>query len=97
MAEALMQAELLLEDILVDTRGMIVLFPEPVNPKAMEIIKQNHLLLEEHEAMPLTKDDFDERTLMLTMEEAQKVKILDEYAEAAKNVYTLTEYCGRTG
>ena len=47
--------------------------------------------------MQLTKDDFDERTLMLTMEEAQKAKILDEYPDAAKNVYTLSEYCGRSG
>ena len=97
MAEALMQDKLLLEDILVDTRGMIVLFPEPVNPKAMEIISQNRLPLEGHEAVQLTKDDFDERTLMLTMEEAQKAKILDEYPDAAKNVYTLSEYCGRSG
>lgn len=97
MAEALMQAKLLLEDILVDTRGMIALFPEPVNPKAMEIINQNGLPLEEHEAVQLTKDDFDERTLMLTMEEAQKAKILEEYPDTAKNVYTLSEYCGRTG
>ena len=97
MAEALMQDKLLLEDILVGTRGMIVLFPEPVNPKAMEIISQNRLPLEGHEAVQLTKDDFDERTLMLTMEEAQKAKILDEYPDAAKNVYTLSEYCGRSG
>lgn len=97
MAEALMQDKLLLEDILVDTRGMIVLFTEPVNPKAIEIISQNRLPLEGHEAVQLTKDDFDERTLMLTMEEAQKAKILDEYPDAAKNVYTLSEYCGRSG
>lgn len=97
MAEALMQAKLILEDILVDTRGMIVLFPEPVNPKAMEIINQYALPLEGHEAVPLTKDDFDERTLMLTMEEAQKAKILEEYPDTAKNVYTLSEYCGRSG
>lgn len=97
MAEALMQAELILEDIIVDTRGMIVLFPEPVNPKALEVVTQNHLSVEEHTAVQLTKDDFDERTLMLTMEEAQKTKILEEYPGETKNVYTLAEYCGRTG
>lgn len=92
-----MQAKLILEDIIVDSRGMIVLFPEPVNPKAQEILAQNHLELPEHEAKQLTKDDFDERTLMLTMEASQKAKILGEYPQTAKNVYCFTEYCGQEG
>lgn len=97
MAEALMQTRLLLEDIIADSRGMIVLFPEPVNPKAKEVLERNGLQIEGHEAVQLTKDDFDERTLMLTMELAQKEKILEEYPLEAKNVYTLAEYCGRQG
>ncbi len=97
IAEALMQTKLLLEDIIADSRGMIVLFPEPVNPKAQEILQNHQVALEGHEAAQLTRDDFDERTLMLTMEQGQKEKILEEYADAAKNVYTLAQYCGRTG
>lgn len=97
MAEALLQAKLILEDIIVDSRGMIVLFPEPVNPKAQEVMEQNGLPMQGHEAVQLIKDDFDERTLMLTMEAAQKNKILETYPSEAKNVYTIAEYCGRTG
>lgn len=97
MAEALMQAKLLLEDILVDSRGMIVLFPEPVNPKAQEILEQNGLQTDGHGAEQLRKDDFDERTLVLTMEQAQKDKILESYPQEARNVFTLAEYCGWTG
>lgn len=97
MAEALLQAKLILEDIIADSKGMIVLFPELVNPKAEEILQQNDLTMAEHEAAPLTRDDFDERTLILTMEEAQRDKILEDFKGEAKNVYTLSEYCGRTG
>lgn len=97
MAEALMQGKLLLEDIIIDSRGMIVLFPEPVNQKAEEVLKQHGLTMEGHEAAPLTKDDFDDRTLMLTMEAGEKEKILEEYAGLAKNVYTVMEYCGKEG
>lgn len=97
IAEVLLQAKLLLEDIIVDSRGMIVLFPEPVNPKAQEVLAQNGLSADGHEATQLTKDDFDERTLMLTMELAQKEKILEEYSAEAKNVFTIAEYCGHTG
>lgn len=97
MAEALFQKKLLLEDIISDSRGMIVLFPEPVNPKARDVLRNNGLEPVEHGAVQLTKDDFDERTLMLTMETAQKEKILSEYPNEAKNVYTLAEYCGESG
>ncbi len=97
MAETLLQTKLLLEDILVDTRGMVVLFPEPVNPKVRDILEQNGLPAQEHEARALTRDDFDDRTLLLTMEQAQKEKILEQYGADAKNVYTFAEYCGQEG
>ena len=97
MAEALMQGKLILEDIIIDSKGMIVLFPEPVNQKAQEVLLQNGLTMEGHEAEPLTKDDFDDRTLMLTMEKAEKEKILEDYPDQAKNVYTIMEYCGSEG
>lgn len=97
MAEALCQNRMALDDILAVSRGMIVLFPEPINPKAGEILEQSGLVREEHQAKPLTKDEFDERTLILTMEQEQCDKILEEYADCAKNVYTLTGYCGASG
>ena len=92
MAEAILQHKLLLEDILVDSKGMIVLFPEPVNPKAKDVLAQHNLELPDHEAVPFGVDDFDERTLILTMEQAQKEKIQEEYGEKVCNLYTLAEY-----
>lgn len=96
MAEAIMQDRVLLEDILVDSKGMIVLFPEPVNQKAQVVLAEKGLSMEGHEAVQFTKDDFDERTLILTMEEAQKKKILGEYPQEAVNLYTLAEYSGNS-
>ena len=92
MAEAIMQHKLLLEDILIDSKGMIVLFPEPVNPKAAEVLEFHKLDLQDHEAVQFTGDDFDERTLILTMEEAQKKKISEEYKDKVRHLYTLSEY-----
>ena len=92
MAEAILQHKLLLEDILVDSKGMIVLFPEPVNPKAKDILAQHNLDLGDHEAVQFGADDFDERTLILTMELSQKEKIQEEYGELVKNLYTVAEY-----
>lgn len=94
MAEAILQHKLMLEDILVESRGMIVLFPEPVNPKAREVLMQHKLGEFEHEATQFSEDDFDERTLILTMSEAQRDRIREEYPSKIKNVYTISEYCG---
>ncbi len=94
MAEAILQNKLLLEDVLVESRGMIVLFPEPVNPKAREILTQHQLGDIEHEATQFSEDDFDERTLILTMSEAQRRKIQEDYKSKALNLYSIAEYCG---
>lgn len=94
IAEAIMQNKVLLEDILIDSKGMIVLIPEPVNQKAEEILNRNDLTMKEHEAVPFTRDDFDERTLILVMEKGQVDKIREEYGDAVKNLYLVTEYSG---
>ncbi|MDO4521685.1 MAG: protein tyrosine phosphatase [Eubacteriales bacterium] len=97
MAEAIMQKLVLLEDILIDSKAMIALFPEPVNPKAADVLRMNGYEYSEHMAQQFSADDFDERTLILTMEEAQKNKILEDYGDRVMNLYTLAEYTGRGG
>lgn len=96
MAEAILQSKYLLEDILIDSKGLVVLFPEPINPKAEAILASNGLSMKEHTSEPFGQDDFDERTLILTMDHAQKDKILVDY-EGVKNLYVLTEYIKETG
>lgn len=91
MAEAILQSKYLLEDILIDSKGLVVLFPEPINPKAEAILAGNGLSMKNHTSEPLIREDFDERTLILTMDRGQKEKILLDY-EGVKNLYVLTEY-----
>ncbi len=95
MAEAIMQHRMLLEDILIESRGLVVLFEEPVNPRAWQVLDLKGLTTEgeQHTSRQLEEADFDERTLVLTMQEAQKEKILSEY-HSPVNVFTLREYVG---
>ncbi|MGL6200115.1 MAG: L-threonylcarbamoyladenylate synthase [Lachnospiraceae bacterium] len=95
---SLMAAELLrncelLQEYDICSRGLVVLFPEPANAKAEEIMKQNGLSLSGYETSPLTEADIDDDTLVLTMEEGQKSKIRSEYGQA-KHVLTFCEYLG---
>ena len=93
MAEAIMMHRFLLEDILIESRGLVVLFPEPVNMRVEETLHTLDLTLENHASRQLNEEDFDERTLILTMTLQQKEKILDQYPDAV-NVYSFREYVG---
>ena len=91
MAEAILQNLFLLEDILIDSKGLVVLFPEPINPKAEAVLVSHSLSMKDHVSEQLTEDDFDDRTLILTMDEALMNRLLKDH-ERAKNVFTLASY-----
>lgn len=77
------------------TRGMVVLFPEPLNQKAEAVMISNGINLEGYMSTPLEEEDFTEDTLVLVMERVQMEKILEKYPSAdPENVYVLTELVG---
>ena len=91
MAEAILQQEFLLEDILITSKGLVVLFPEPINPKAEAVLVSHSLSMKDHVSEQLTEDDFDDRTLILTMDTHQMERLLRDQ-ENARNVFTLASY-----
>ncbi len=91
MAAELLRKRPLMQEYEIGSRGMVVLFPEPANQKAEAIMRSQQMTLEAHEALAFDEEELDEETLVLTMEESQKWKLVSEY-ENIKNVYTLSEY-----
>lgn len=91
MAAELLRNQDLVQEYEIESRGMVVLFPEPANQKAEAIMKSRQMTLCNHEAVQFGEKDLKEDTLVLTMEENQKWKIVSEY-EFVKNVYTLSEF-----
>ena len=71
MAEAILQKQFYLEDILISSKGLVVLFPEPINPKAEAILASHSLSMKSHMSEQLEEEDFDPRTLILTMDREQ--------------------------
>ena len=69
------------QDIISESRGMVVLFPE------------HNMIIPNNSAKQLLNEDFGNDTLVLAMNSHMKQKIYDEYSEAI-NVYTLSEYAG---
>lgn len=91
MAEAILKSKFLLSELEVESRGLVVLFPEPVNQKAEAILASHRLTMKDHTAKMLEQEDFDERTLILVMEDALKQRIFQEH-ENVQNTWQLSEY-----
>lgn len=91
IAAAMLKNKNLLQEYEILCRGMIVLFPEPLNPKAEEMLEKDGIAPEKYETEAFTEDLFAEDTLVLVMEENQQDKLLGEY-EKAQNVYTLCQF-----
>ena len=93
MAATIMGTFLQDTDILVQSRGMVVLFPEPYNPKAVAVASRHGMIMGNDSTIQIQNDDFDNNTLVLVMDNSMKQKIYNKY-DRAINVYTLGEYAG---
>lgn len=93
MAAEMLRQKDLEQEYVIDSRGLIVLFPEPANQKAEAVMKSSGWTLEGHKASALSESDIESDILLLTMDESQKMKIISEYGDNG-NVYTLTEFVG---
>jgi protein-tyrosine-phosphatase len=96
MAEAIYRNLDKVSDMKVCSRGLVVLFSEPINPKSEIVLKKHDLELNHHMAKGLKASDLEEDTLILTMTASQKKKVLEQYPEL-KDVYTIKEFAGEMG
>ena len=96
MAEAIFKSLEKVSNIKVISRGLVVLFSEPINPKAEIVLNKHDLELSNHVAKGLKASDIDEQTLILTMTANQKKKIYVDYP-TAKEVYMIKEFAGENG
>jgi len=96
MAEAIYKNLEKVSDMKVCSRGLVVLFAEPLNPKAEIVLKKHDLELTNHMAKGLRASDLEEDILILTMTASQKKKVQELYPEV-KDVYTIKEFAGEIG
>lgn len=96
MAELILKRKFLTNPLGIESRGLVVLFPEPLTPKAEEVLINNGYPVPIHIARQLEQEDINTDVLLLTMEDKQKSEIWETY-ENAPHVYTLKEYVGETG
>lgn len=76
------------------SRGLVVLFEEPINPKCNVLLTQNGYTISGHsQARQLTAEELAEDALLLTMTLSEKVKLIEEFGHE-ENVYTIGEFVG---
>lgn len=77
------------------SRGLVVLFEEPINPKCNVLLTQSGFHISGHgQARQLVSEDLKEDSLVLTMTLSEKVKLIEEFGYE-DNVYTIGEFVGR--
>ena len=64
------------------SRGLVVLFPQPVNQKVEAVLARNGLSAKDHTTTPLTAEDINDDTLLLVMEDSQREKIREDFPDA---------------
>ena len=96
MAEYIMRKKFPIEGLEIRSRGLVVLFAEPMNPKAEIILGKRGIITKGHKSVALRNDEIGENTLILTMDSQQKAKVIRNYTRA-KNVYLFSEYIGLDG
>ena len=95
MAAGLLKECTIKKSIDIQARGIVVLFPEPLNQKAEAVLISNGITLENYMSSQLEEEDFAKDTLVIVMGNSEKQKILDLFSNAVpENVQVLTELVG---
>ena len=91
MAEYIMKSILMDKTREIVSRGLVVLFAEPRDQKATEVLVNHTVPCEEQVSKEFVVDEVDEQTLVLTMNFMEKVKLVEDYG-LADHVFTLREF-----
>ena len=95
MAAALLRECSLKREIEILSRGLVVLFPEPLNQKASAVLISNGINLEGYMSEQLVAEDVDDHTLVLVMEEKHIPQVLAIIGEdKLEQVQVLTTLVG---
>lgn len=76
------------------SRGLVVLFEEPINPKVNLLLSKYNIQISNHEqSRQMEQSDITEDSLILTMTLSEKVQFLENFGDTGY-IYTLGEYTG---
>ncbi len=92
MAEAIYKSICPVEGLEISSRGLVVLFEAPINPKVSVVLGSHGLAPASENSKGLDESDFTRATLVLTMNEKQRDMFHEKYPLIPAAV--LSEYVG---
>lgn len=94
LAEAIFRTKIPNEKPELYSRGLVVLFEEPINPKVNLLLSKYKIPVSNHgQSRQVEESDITEETLILTMTLSEKIQFLEKFGSRG-HVYTLGEYIG---
>lgn len=80
-------------DITVVSRGLVVLFPEPVSAKAADLVREHGYAIKNFQSEQLTKEDIERSDLILTITDGEKQKLYADFnPPIGKRIQTIKEF-----
>ena len=79
-----------------DSRGTVVLFPEPVNSMIAKIAMKYGVDISDHQAEKLSEEDYEADVLMLALDSASQKRAFAAHS-GFSSIFILKEYVGETG
>lgn len=75
------------------SRGLVVLFPEPVNAKAADLVREYGYSIKNFQSEQLTQEDIEQSDLILTITDDEKQKLYANFnPPAGKQIETIKEF-----
>lgn len=96
MAEAICK-NLVSEEWNICSRGLVVHFSEPVNPKARDVLRNNNIKEIKEISVQFEERELTENTLLLTMSKKEKSMLVQEFGIAEDRIHILSEYVEEFG
>ena len=92
MAQAICRGLIADETVEVISRGLIVHFSEPVNPKAIDILKNNNVKNVKESSEQFEVEELTDKSLVLAMSQKEKSLLAEDFGVDGDNVFILSEY-----
>ncbi|MCR5785488.1 MAG: phosphotyrosine protein phosphatase [Eubacterium sp.] len=92
MAVGVLKNCVLNKPVEIESRGLVALFPEPVNEKSEAVMISNGVRLEGYTSRQLNEEDFDENTLVIAIEEEQYMSVKEKFGDV--QIYLLEGLIG---
>ena len=96
MAEAIYRRMDSTKEVEVLSRGTVVLFPEPINPKVLLVLGNHETPCEKESSQGFDPSEVTEETLILTMDERQRRQLLEDFG-IRERVYTIKAFVSERG